>query len=85
MAWILEKRNKLGQPKFWIRDIRDGRQVVIEVPDFVDRSFAQRMLEQYESRRKLENHGYDDQYASPTPCPTCQEQGSLTCICGTHP
>jgi len=67
MAWILETRNKRGQTKFWIRDKRDGRQIVIEVPDFVDRAFAERMLEKYESRRKLENHGYDDQYATPLP------------------
>jgi len=65
MAWILEKRNKLGQPKYWIRDVRYGRQVVIEVPDYVDRAYAERMLEQYKSRMKLENHGYDDQYAQP--------------------
>lgn len=67
MAWILEKRRKDGMPKFWIRDIRNGRQVVIEVPDDVDRAFAERMKEQYESRMKLENHGYDDPYAAPLP------------------
>jgi hypothetical protein len=67
MAWILEKRNKRNERKFYIRDIREGRQIVIEVPDDVDRAFAERMLEQYKSRMKLENHGYDDAYASPIP------------------
>lgn len=73
MAWILERRHKDGTQKFWIRDIRGGRQVVIEVPDFVDRAFAERMKGQYESRMKLENHGYDDQYAAPLPAERSHE------------
>lgn len=67
MAWILEKRHKDGSAKFWIRDIRGGRQVVIEVPGDVDRAFAERMRTQYEARLALEKHGYDDQFVEALP------------------
>lgn len=67
MSWILSRTLKDGTLRFYIRDIRDGRQVVIPTPEGTDRRFAERMKEQYDSRRALEKHGYDDKYAAPLP------------------
>lgn len=65
MAWIQTTRRKYGLAYF-IRDVRDGRQVVIPVPDGVDRAFAERMLDKYVVRKDLEKEGYDDGLARQT-------------------
>lgn len=59
MAWIQTVKTKWG-PRYYIRDVRDDRQISIPAPEGVDRAFAERMLGKYEVRRDLEKEGYDD-------------------------
>lgn len=65
MAWIQTTKRK-GGPAYFIRDVRDGRQIVIPAPDGVDRAFAERMLDKYVVRKDLEKEGYDDGMARQT-------------------
>lgn len=60
MAWIQPTRHKDGSTAYWIRDKRNGRQIVI--PGGSTRGEAELKLEQYEIRRDLEKEGYDDQH-----------------------
>lgn len=59
MAWITSTRRKSGEVTWWVRDIRDGRQVCIPAGS---RPEAEMKKEQYEIRRDLEKEGYDDRY-----------------------
>lgn len=60
MAWIQHVRHKNGDSSYWIRDRRDGRQIVI--PAGSTRGEAELKLEQYVIRRDLEKEGYDDKH-----------------------
>ena len=60
MAWIQPVRHKDGRRTYWIRDKRDGRQIVI--PAGQTRGEAELKLEQYVIRRDLEKDGYEDRH-----------------------
>lgn len=60
MAWIQVVRHKDGSSGYWIRDRRDGRQIVI--PGGNSPGEAELKLEQYRIRRDLEKEGYEDQH-----------------------
>jgi hypothetical protein len=60
MAWLQKVKRKDGSLFFWIRDRRDGRQIVI--PGGPKEPEATLKKEQYEIRRDLEKEGYDDQH-----------------------
>jgi hypothetical protein len=61
-AWLQRVKHKDGTQAWWIRDIRDGRQVVVN--GGTTKREAELRLEQYKIRRTLEKEGYDDQYAA---------------------
>lgn len=60
MAWIEVKFRKDGSRSYWVRDVRDGRQVAIPA---ASRGEAELKLEQYVIRMDIEKEGYDDKFA----------------------
>lgn len=56
MAWLEPRQDR---PGYWIRDVRDGRQVFI--PAGETREEAEHELERYQIRHDLEKEGYEDQ------------------------
>jgi hypothetical protein len=60
MAWLEKRRRKDGSIHYWVRDRRDGRQIVIYAGESVRE--GEMKLEQYVIRRDLEKEGYNDGY-----------------------
>lgn len=60
MAWIQATRRKDGSQTYWVRDRRDGQQIVIAAGATL--AEARLKLEQYEIRRDLEKEGYGDSH-----------------------
>ncbi len=60
MAWIEERRLADGSKSWWVRDRRDGRQIVIA--GGATKQEAEMRLEQYTIRRDLEKEGHFDRF-----------------------
>ncbi len=61
MAWIEIRKQSNGVESYWVRDKRDGRQIVILAGYTADE--AHKALVKYNIRHSLEKHGYDDKYS----------------------
>jgi hypothetical protein len=62
MAWMEIRKLQDGTETYWVRDKRDGRQIVILVGHTSDEAY--KALVRYNIRHSIEKHGYDDKYTS---------------------
>lgn len=60
MAWLERIRHKNGTESYWIRDFRDGKQIVIKAGETKEEAID--ALRRYRVRRDLEKEGYEDKY-----------------------